>query len=128
MKSVISVARGSIYFNSVMGAGPCLSSSVLRSSQLVPNFCGIRQMDALKEINKRIHSLAPVINTQSYQWNFGPKLDTMLKVKDGFAYIFSMINGVATSFAGERKFTLPPGITGSFVEVLNEGRSIPVFN
>jgi hypothetical protein len=50
----------------------------------------------------------------------------MLKVKDGAAYIFSMISGDAASIPGPRTFTLPVGVRATSIEVLNENRSIPV--
>ena len=80
----------------------------------------------MEEVNNRIKALAPVINTQSYQWSFGSGLNTMLKAKDGYAYVFSMIDG--SSKPGSRTFTLPAGVNGKSVEVLNENRSIPVTN
>lgn len=125
MNSVINEARGIVYFNQSF-SGSCQSSNVFRESQVTPNFCGNAQVAAAKEVNNRIKALAPVINTQSYQWSFGPGLNTMLKAKDGYAYVFSMIDG--SSKPGSRTFTLPAGVNGKSVEVLNENRSIPVTN
>lgn len=76
-------------------------------------------------INSKIKSLAPVLNTQSYVHNFG-SVDTMLKAKDGYAYIFAGV-GVQQS-PGSKTFTLPPGVSGTTVEVLFESRFLPVTN
>jgi len=123
MDSVINEARGIVYFNQSL-SGSCQGGSIFRQSQVTSNFCGAAQVAAAKEVNNRIHSLASVINTQSYKYTFGPGLDTMLKAKDGSAYIFSMIDG--SSKPGSRTFQLPAGISGKSVEVLNENRTIPV--
>jgi hypothetical protein len=73
-------------------------------------------------VNAKVKSLAPILNTQSYAWNFGAGVDTMLKVVDGFAYIFAMpIGGTGT-----KTFTLPPGVNGTQVTVVSENRSITV--
>jgi hypothetical protein len=78
-------------------------------------------------VDQRIKTLAPVLNTQSYQYTFGSDLDTMLKAYQGSAYIFAMISGAAASEPGQRTFTLPPALAGATsVEVLNENRTIPV--
>ncbi|WOH17969.1 hypothetical protein IRJ34_16690 [Paenarthrobacter sp. GOM3] len=74
-----------------------------------------------------IQSLAPVLNTQSYVWNAGATgTDTMLKAKDGSAYLFAGIG--LNGSTGSKTFTLPAGITGSQVEVVGENRTIPVQN
>ena len=74
-----------------------------------------------------LDALAPVLNMPSYDHNFGANLDTMLKWHDGSAYVFSMISGESTSFAGSRTFALPSALAGaSSVEVVNENRTIPV--
>ncbi|WP_125610491.1 hypothetical protein [Specibacter cremeus] len=123
MNSIIHEARGIVYFNQSL-AGPCQSGNVFRDAQVFPGFCGSAQVAAVRDVNGVIHSLAPVINTQSYQWRFGPGLDTMLKAHDGHAYIFAMIDG--SSDPGNRSFQLPPEIHGRSVEVVGEGRSLPV--
>jgi hypothetical protein len=72
-----------------------------------------------------IQALASVINTQTLLWEFNPELETMLKAPgDGHAYIFSMQNLLNSS--GTYTLTLPPGITGTTVTVLNESRTINV--
>jgi len=80
-------------------------------------------VQAMAEINAQVKALAPVLNTQSYVWDFGSGLDTMLKTHDGFAYVFAMTEDAQT---GQRILTLPPGIRGRTVEVLDENRSLPV--
>ena len=122
MNSVINEARGLMWFNQSF-TGSCQTSGALRAAQVHGrNFCGYAQIEAMGEVNNLIHSLAPVINTQSYQWTFGNGLDTMLKTHNGSAYIFAMTDGTT----GTRTLTLPNGINGKTVEVINEGRTIPV--
>ena len=77
-------------------------------------------------INAKIQSLAPVLNTQSYQYDFNNNTDTMLKTYNGYAYIFADI-GLLES-PGTKTFTLPVGVGGASVEVVGEGRTIPVSN
>jgi hypothetical protein len=123
VNSIINEARGIAYFNQSFG-GPCQSGNVFRESQTTPDFCGNAQVAAVKEVNWQIRALASVINTQSYDYSFGPNLDTMLKTKDGYAYVFAMIDG--SSVPGTRTFTLPPGARADSVTVLGEQRSLPV--
>jgi microcystin-dependent protein len=68
--------------------------------------------------------MAPVLNSQPYQWNFGTGLDTSLRVYNGDAYILAMTDGGT----GVRTFTLPPGVSGAQVEVVDEGRTLTVTN
>ena len=67
-----------------------------------------------------------MLNTESYLWDFRAGADTMLKVKDGSAYIFAGVGLKDTP--GSKTFTLPSGVNGSTVEVVGEGRSVPVTN
>ena len=120
MNSVINEARGLIYYNQDYKG--CSAGSLVRKSQVNPGFGCMPQIQAMGEINKFLHSLAPVINTQSYQWDFGPGLDTMLKQKDGSAYVFAMIDGSAGP--GSRTFTLPEQLKGRSIEVVGENRTI----
>lgn len=85
--------------------------------------CGATLQNKVKAVDAKVKSLAPVINTQSYVWNFGPQLETMLKTQGGSAYIFAMTDGGT----GTRSFALPAGVTGN-VEVVGEGRTIAVTN
>lgn len=120
MSSVINEARGLMWFNQSF-TGDCPASSALREAQTKGTaFCGYNQMEAMGEVNNLILKLAPVINTQSYQWNFGSGLDTMLKAYGGYAYVFAMTDGTT----GERTFKLPDGISGTEVEVVGEGRTL----
>lgn len=123
MNSIINEARGIVYFNQSL-SGPCGGGSVLRLSQVMTGFCGAEQMEAVKTVNSRIRELAPVINTQSYDFSLGNQLDTMLKIREGYAYIFSMVDGSSTP--GARNFKLPDGITTNQAEVLFENRTVPV--
>lgn len=121
MNSIIHEARGILYFNQSL-AGPCKGSNVFRLDQVLPDFCGSAQVDAAKQVNNEIHRLASVINTQSLKFDFGKDLDTMLKVSDGHAYVFSMLS--PDSRPGEREFTLPEQVSGRNIEVLFESRSL----
>ncbi|WP_188510998.1 DUF4082 domain-containing protein [Conyzicola nivalis] len=85
--------------------------------------CGAALQNKVRSVDAKVKSLAPVINTQSYVWNFGPQLETSLKTQGGSAYIFAMTDGST----GTRSFTLPAGLTGN-VEVVGEGRTIAVTN
>ncbi|MGP0223183.1 hypothetical protein [Paenarthrobacter sp. NCHU4564] len=82
---------------------------------------------SIKAALAKIQSLAPVLNTQSYGWNAGATgTDTMLKAKDGSAYLFAGIG--LNGNTGSKTFTLPAGITGTQVEVVGENRTIPIQN
>ncbi|WP_344810178.1 hypothetical protein, partial [Microlunatus ginsengisoli] len=122
MASIIHEARGIIYFNQVF-SGPCATGNFFRAAQNDPHGCAGPNTQAVKEVNTQIKTLAPVINTQSYRWTFGPQLDTMLKIKDGYAYIFAMTDGTQ----GKRTLQLPTGLTTT-AEVLNENRRITTTN
>ena len=68
--------------------------------------------DAVTALNARIVALAPVLNTQSYVWDFDAAgVDTMLKAHGGYAYIFASV-GVAAA-TGSKTFTLPPDLAGA---------------
>jgi len=77
---------------------------------------------AVAKTNAEIHSLAPVLNTQSSVWTFGAGLQTALKVRDGYAYVFAMTDGGS----GSRSLALPPSVRGKTVEVVGENRTLPV--
>ncbi|MGN6326417.1 DUF4082 domain-containing protein [Pseudolysinimonas sp.] len=122
MSSLIAEARGVVYFNQSL-SGPCQSAAVLRDAQNSgPGFCGAAQVAAMTQVDAQIRALAPVLNTQSYDWTFGPGLQTMLKTYGGSAYVFAMTDGST----GSRTFALPPQLKRSTVEVLSEGRSVAV--
>jgi hypothetical protein len=121
MNSIIHEARGILYFNQSM-SGTCASGNLIRSTQLQSNFCAASQVAAAKQVNLQIKALAPVLNSQSYKYTFGTGLDTMLKAKDGYAYVFAMVDG--SSAPGQRTLTLPPEVAGTSVEVMYENRTI----
>jgi hypothetical protein len=121
MSSVIHEARGIVYFNQSM-SGSCASGNLIRMTQTRSNSCAASQVAGAKTVNLQIKELAPVLNTQSYKYTFGPGIDTMLKVKDGYAYVFAMVDGA--SAPGQRSFTLPAGVSGRSVEVMFENRTI----
>lgn len=121
MSSLIHEARGLVYFNQSLN-GDCTGGSLVRQVMVDPDFCAKNQVKAAGEINNRIHDLAPVLNSQSYEYDFGPGLDTMLKAKDGYAYIFAMIDDDPT--AGKRTFTVPTELRGKPIEVLYESREL----
>ncbi|WP_246357383.1 DUF4082 domain-containing protein [Pyxidicoccus fallax] len=80
--------------------------------------------DRVKKINAEVKSLARVLNTQSYVWQFNPNLSTMLKYRDNAAYVFAMQKRQFTS--GTYTFTLPPELPASgTIEVIGENRTIP---
>lgn len=117
MNSLIHEARGILYFNHNFG-GPCLSQHVLRDR------CGDAVRPAVTAVNRRITSLAPVLNTQSYQWRFNASLDTMLKAYGDSYYIFAMPG--RTAGTGTQRLTLPAGLSGARAEVLFENRTVPI--
>jgi hypothetical protein len=119
MSSLIHGARGIIYFNHNFG-GACISQHVLRD-------CGVSTVRPyVADINSHIADLASVLNTQSYQWAFNSKLDTMLKKgSDGSFYIFAE-QGYPNN-SGTYTFMLSAGMTtATSAEVLYENRTVPV--
>jgi hypothetical protein len=112
---IIHEARGIAYFqhnnDGINGGYSMVDSSAARRAELA-------------KINARIQGFAPILNTQSYFWEFGAGTDTMLKAYQGSAYIFSQIDLLTQP--GARTFTLPAGITGTTVEVVGENRTIAV--
>ncbi|GAA1945741.1 DUF4082 domain-containing protein [Amycolatopsis minnesotensis] len=117
MNSLIHEARGIIYFNHSFG-GPCVSQHVLRDP------CGAAVRPSVTKMNERIRQLAPILNTQSFQYSFAHGMDTMLKSYDGSYYVFAML-GRGTS-SGKQVLNLPAGMAGSRASVLFEDREVPV--
>lgn len=132
MSSIIHECRGIVYFDhngfygspGTTGGGtypttdPNTGQAVDPDADpaLINGEQGLR--DALTEINSLVTELAPVINTQSYAWDFGVAgVDTMLKEKDGYAYVFAGIGLGGTT--GTKTLTLPSGVTGDSVEVID---------
>lgn len=108
--AIIHGAAGIAYFQH-NNNGVCGTYSILQ--------CGAALTAKITAIDQQVQSLAPVINTQGYQWNFGAGLDTSLKVSNGSAYIFAMTDGST----GSKTFTLPAGVGGT-IEVVGENRTI----
>ncbi|UXM89868.1 hypothetical protein [Paenarthrobacter sp. JL.01a] len=124
--SVIHEARGIVWFSQSpdqQEVNDCITGDAFQDARKHSADCLKDQVAAVGVVNHAIAALAPVLNTQSYVWDFGEGTDTMLKAKDGSAYVFAMTDDGAT---GSRTFTLPGGITASTVEVLDENRSIPI--
>jgi hypothetical protein len=115
--AIIHGARGIAYFQH-NNNGVCGLYSLVDCSQALK--------DTVRGVNTEIANLAPVLNTQSYLWDFRAAADTMLKIKDGYAYIFAGVGLKDTP--GSKTFTLPRGVNGSTVEVVGESRSISVSN
>jgi|GEM_PF-2349093 len=113
--SIIHEARGVAYFQHNNG-GVCGFYSLVD--------CNQTRLNQIAAINAKVTSLAPVINTQSYQYSFNTTTDTMLKAYNGAAYIFAGI-GLGHS-TGAKTFSLPTGLTASTVEVVGEGRTLPI--
>lgn len=123
MNSIIHEARGILYFNQSL-AGDCRGSNVFRLAQVTAGYCGTEQVDAARVVNNQIHQLAPVLNTQSLEFQANESIDSMLKVVDGYAYFFTMLApGAAT---GSYRMSLPDGVDGKEVEVLFEERQLRV--
>ena len=112
--AIIHGAAGIAYFQH-NNNGTCGTYSILQ--------CGAVLTAKITAINQQVQSLAPVINTPSYRWYFGPGLDTSVKVSDGSAYIFAMTDGST----GSKTFTLPKGVTGT-IRVIGENRTITPTN
>ena len=115
--AIIHGARGIAYFQH-NNNGDCGTYSLVDCSQALK--------DTVRAVNSEVKNLAPVLNTQSYLWDFRAGADTMLKVKDGYAYIFAGVGLKDTP--GSKTFTLPSGVNGSTVDVVGENRSVPVTN
>lgn len=115
--AIIHEARGISYFQH-NNNGTCGTYSLIECEQA--------RKDKITAVHTKIRSLAPVINTQSYQYDFNNATDTMLKVYNGSAYIFAGI-GLLES-PGSKTFNLPAGINGTTVEVVGENRTIPITN
>ncbi|WP_457964487.1 hypothetical protein M1E17_22995 [Arthrobacter sp. D1-29] len=113
--AIIHEARGLAYFQHNNGS-TCGFYSLVD--------CDTDRLNGIRAINARIQALAPVLNTQSYQYNFNTTTDTMLKEFQGSAYIFAGIG--LTHSPGQKTFTLPAGVTSSIVEVVGENRTLNV--
>lgn len=117
MNSMIHQARGVVYFNHSFGGG-CPSQHVLRDR------CGAAVRAKVTETNHRLTRLAPVLNTQSYQFVANRLLDTMLKFHDGSYYLFAMPG--RNGGEGSQTLRLPDGVHARTAEVLFENRSVAI--
>ncbi len=120
MSSIINEARGIVWFNNSFG-GRCETGNAIRATQTNPSYPCSSTVNAMGEVNNLIHSVAPVLSTQSYRWNFGAGTQTMLKFHGGSAYIFAMPSDAgARSGAGTKTFRVPPLLKGRTVEVVGQ--------
>jgi len=115
--AIIHGARGIAYFQH-NNNGVCGTYSLVDCSQTLK--------DRIRTVNSEIANIAPVLNTQSYLWDFHAGADTMLKIKDGYAYVFAGVGLKDTP--GAKTFSLPSDVKGSTAEVVGESRSISVIN
>ena len=116
MSSLIHGASGITYFKHNFG-GSCQTTDAFID-------CPGSYITNVTNINSHVKDLAPVLNTQSYQYSFGSTIDTMLKWYNGSAYIFAMGKNGST---GSKTFTLPSGLSSTAsVQVLYESRTLPV--
>jgi hypothetical protein len=115
--AITNEARGIVYFQH-NNDSRCATYSIVD--------CGPALRNRLASVHAEIRRLAPVLNTQSYRWNFRSGTDTMLKRHGGSAYVFASL-GVRDE-PGTKTFTLPGGVNGATVAVVGEGRTLPVRN
>ena len=129
--SICHEARGIAYFqhNGFYEAVPTIDdpntgvTATTETYSLVDGPAGLKAI--VTAINAKVRGLAPVINTQSYVFNFGATgIDTMFKQYQGDAYIFASLDPAGST--GSKTFTLPRGIKGKTVDVVGEGRKIAV--
>jgi len=115
---LIHEARGVTYFQHNNDPGCSATYSLV-------NDCGKGVKAKVTQIDADIKSLAPVLNTQSYIYNFGATgIETMLKTYQGSVYVFADVALKGTT--GSKTFTLPAGVTGTSVTVVGENRTLPV--
>lgn len=88
--------------------------------------CGPDLQAKVTAMTAQIRELAPVLNTQSYVFDFANGTDTMLKATPSHVYVFAGIGLGETP--GRKTFTVPPGVAGTSVTVVGEGREIAVVN
>jgi hypothetical protein len=116
VSSLIHGASGITYFKHNFG-GSCQTTDAFID-------CPGSYITNVTNINSRMKDLAPVLNTQSYQYSFGSTIDSMLKWYNGSAYIFAMGKNGST---GSKTFTLPSGLSSAAnAQVLYESRTIPI--
>ena len=115
--AIIHEARGVAFFQH-NNNGQCGNYSLLD--------CGPALQAKVTALTRKIRELAPVINSQSYVYDFANGTDTMLKADATHAYVFAGI-GLLES-PGSKTFRLPPGVNGTSVTVVGENRTIDVVN
>ncbi|MDN5746044.1 MAG: hypothetical protein L0H31_13090, partial [Nocardioidaceae bacterium] len=113
--AIIHEARGVAFFQH-NNNGECGTYSLVD--------CGPQLRETVTEVTSQINSLAEVLNSQSYVYDFANGTDTMLKAADGDVYIFAGI-GLRQS-PGVKTFSLPQGVNGSTVTVVGEERTLEV--
>ena len=115
---IIHGARGIIYFADSFG-GRCESHDVLHER------CGTAMRAAVAETNRRVTSLAPVLNSPFVE-NYveaSRSIDTMVKWFDGHFYVF--VGSANDESAATFLFSLACGHAARST-VLFENRSVPV--
>ena len=113
--AIIHGARGIAYFQH-NNNGQCGTYSLVECSQALK--------DRVTMVNAQVKALAPVLNSPTYKWDFGSGTSTMLKFRNGHAYIFASASLGAP--AGTKTFTLPARLTGHMVNVVGENRQLIV--
>ncbi|UGQ39990.1 DUF4082 domain-containing protein [Rhodococcus aetherivorans] len=115
--SIINGARGIVYFSHNFG-GPCLSYNIFRDR------CGDGIRDDVRAVNDQINRLAPVLNApfvDGFARSDGP-VDLAAKYHEGSLYVLA---GSTRNEGGDATIALACG-NADQVEVLDEGRSLPV--
>jgi hypothetical protein len=113
--SIIKEARALLLFNHSFGAD--VSFNVLRD--------GTQAMrDRVAGLTAKIRQLAPVLNSQSFQWNAGDAgIETMLKYLNGSWYLFAQVGQKGAP--GSHNLTFPGSIGGT-AQVMFENRTVTV--
>jgi len=115
-QSIVHGARGIVFFNHSFG-GACQSQHVLQE-------CGAAMRDRVTSVTARIRSLAPVLNSQSYTWNGGSGVTTMLKKVGGSWYLVASL--AQQSAAGSKTLNVP--VVSGTASVVGENRTVPIVN
>ena len=122
--TLIHEARCLSYFSHAFcdTAGNPWSSNVLND----PSAPYVAIQNRVQQINQQVTELAPVLNTQSYEWVGNTEVASMMKIYGGYAYLFMMAKVAETHSSAPRTFRLPFGLSGKTAEVLYEDRTVPV--
>jgi hypothetical protein len=124
--NIIHEARGLVFFQHNNDSCAGTYSLVEAVNTTACQQALLDRQNKFKAATDTIRSLAPVINSQSYAYDFNNGTDTMLKTYNGNAYIFADIGQLDSP--GNKTFTVPGDVTGTTVTVVDEGRTIPVVN